>query len=229
MARSIALLWRRFPLYTGATALIVALQALVVFVWRVPYGIVYSSFVFPPLLTTLVYAFVWADTGSEAPPAGSIWERVLERSWAVIVVDLGVTFVQSSGVAGIQSGDPLAIASGVAVLIVSAPLIFVDTSATVDDMPVWWILPGAFWHGLRTVRSGTAFLRAIAIVALGLLVLLAEGQLLDWMLSAHVANAAFWAEVPLVAVTIPPLAALTALVYRDAKKITAGADAPDDT
>jgi hypothetical protein len=214
-------MWRRMPLYAGASALLIGVQALVVLVWHVPHGLIYSSLLLPPLLTTLVYAFVWADTEEERPAAASTWERVLERSWAVIIIDLGVGYVQGSGVNGIASSDPFEIVSGIAILVLTAPLVFVDVSATVDEMPVWWILPGAFWRGVRAIRSGSTYLRAVAIVAIGILTFLVQAPLMNWMQAAHLANAEFWAQVPIGTLTVPPIAALTALVYRDAKRTAA--------
>jgi hypothetical protein len=214
--------WRRFPLYAAATVLVIGAQALVVFVFRVPNGIAYSGFILPPLLTTLVYAFVWTDTEPVPEPGAATWERVLERSWAVILIDLFVTLVQANGVAGILDPDPIVKALGVAVLVLTAPLVFVDASATVDNLPVWWVLPGSFWRGVRAVRNRPAFVRALAIVAIGLLVFLAQDRLFDWMHHAAIANAEFWSQVPIGTGTVPPIAALTALVYRDATRPIAG-------
>jgi hypothetical protein len=199
---------------------------LIVFVFRVPHGIEYSAFVLPPLLVTLVYAFVWADSDPDPQPASATWERVLERAWAVIVIDLFVSLVQGQGVAGIASSDPFEIVFGIAILLLTAPIIFVDVSATVDNLPVWWILPGAFWRGVRAVRSRPAFLRAIAIIAIGLLVFLGEVHLFDWMHHAGIANADFWSHVPVDTIGAVPIAALTALVYRDATR--PGAVAAED-
>jgi hypothetical protein len=204
-------------LYAAATACVIGAQALVVFVWRVPFGIAYSGFVLPPLLTTLVYAFVWADSDDTPQTAASTWERVLERAWAVIIIDLVLTILINTGIGGIVAQDPVDVVLGVVILVIAAPLVFADASATVDAMPVWWLLPGAFWRSVRAAR-GPAYLRAIAILALVLLSSLVQKPLFDWMQAAHVAYAEFWSEVPLNAITVAPIAALTALVYRDATR-----------
>ena len=204
-------------MYAAATAVVIGAQALVVLFIRVPFGFQYSTVVMLPLLTTLVYAFSWADSDESPQPAVATWERVLERSWAVIVLDLLVGLIQGAGIGSIEAADTIDVCLGIVVLIVSAPLVFVDTSATVDEMPVWWILPGALWRGVRAAR-GPVYLRAIALLALGLLVALVEKPLFDWMQAAHLANPKFWSEVPLNAISVAPIAALTALVYRDATR-----------
>jgi hypothetical protein len=212
-------------LYAVATACVILIQWLVVFPFHVPFGYQYSTVVLLPLLTTLVYAFSWADSDESPQPATSTWERVLERSWAVIVLDLAVGLIQGTGIASIAAADPIDVSIGIVVLVVSAPLVFADTSATVDEMPVWWLLPGALWRGVRAAR-GAVYVRAIALVALGLLVQLVQKPLFDWMQSAHVANAEFWSQVPLNAITVAPIGALTALIYRDATREAAD-DAAD--
>jgi hypothetical protein len=226
IVQAIVLVWRRLPLYAAATACVIGAQALIVFVWRFPHGLDYSGFVLPPLLTTLVYAFVWSDS-DEAPQATAVtWERVLERAWVVIVIDLIFTILVGTGLSGIRTREPIEIGIGIVILLLAAQLVFADTSATVDEMPVWWLLPGALWRSLRIAR-GAVYLRAIAILALSLLSFLAQEPLFDWMQAMHVANAEFWAEVPLNAITVAPIAALTALVYRDATRKTANDDAED--
>jgi len=203
---------------------LIGAQALVVFVWRVPHGLVYSGYVLPPLYTTLVYAFVWADSDEAPQNAGSTWERVLDRAWAVIVIDLVFTIFVNTGLDGIITQDPVDVVLGIVILMISAPLVFADTSATVDEMPVWWLIPGAFWRSLRTAR-GPVYLRAIAILCLALIPAIAQAPLFDWMHHAEIANAEFWSAVPLNAVTVAPIGALTALVYREATRKRAKDDA----
>jgi hypothetical protein len=211
-------------LYAAATACVIGAQALIVFVWRIPHGLDYSGFVLPPILTTLVYAFVWNDSDEAPQTAASTWERVLERAWAVIVIDLLFSILVNTGINALVIQDPIGVVLGIVILTVAVPLVFADTSATVDEMPVWWLLPGAFWRSVRAAR-GTVYLRAIAILALGLLALFAQKPLFDWMHHAEIANAEFWAVVPLNAITVTPIAALTALVYRDATRKATNDDA----
>jgi len=210
-------------LYAGATACVMALQWIVVFGFHIQYGYEYSSAVLLPLLTTIAYAFTWADSDESPQTAASTWERVLERSWAVIVLDLGVGLVQGIGFASVRTGDPINLTLGIIVLVITAPLVFADTSATVDDMPVWWILPGAVWRAMRVAR-GPVYLRAVILVALAVVVDIAQRELFDRMHHAKIADADFWSQMPINALAVVPVAALTALVYRDAKHKAAKAE-----
>jgi len=212
------MVWRRIALYTGAVAFAVCAQAVVVFALRVPNGIVYCGFVFAPLLTALVYACVWADTAQKRPPQMAVWERALERSWAVILIDLAVSFVQITGAGGFRTGDLSDAFIGLAILIMSATFVFADASATLDEMPVWWLVPGALWRSVQACLNGIVFGRAITIVALSIACGFLQDPIYALLQSAHVANADFWASIPLDDATVPPIAALTALVYRDATR-----------
>jgi hypothetical protein len=216
IVRALRLVWRRFPLYCAAVAVTIGAQALVVFGWHGTHALEYASFTIPPLLTTLVYAFAWADVKPEPTPAPAIWERILERSWAVIAIDLVTTIVTSFGLGSLLSADPIDILAGIGILGLSATLIFADVSATVDAMPWWWILLGSFWRSVRATWQGPTLFRALTLVALELLVFGMQLTLQGWLTTLHVAKAEFWSQVPLSALTVPPLAALTMLVYHDA-------------
>ena len=160
---------------------------------------------------------MWADSDDVPQSAAATWERVLDRSWVVIVIDLIFTIFANDGLSAILSQDPLNVIVGTVILLISATLVFADTSGTVDDMPVWWLLPGAFWRSLRVAR-GTVYLRALAILCLELIQALAQVPLFDWMRELKIASPDFWSSVPLNAITLVPIAALTALVYRDATR-----------
>ncbi len=217
IGRAIRLTVARFPFYAAAVAVTIALQWSLVFL-RVPHAIEIGTSIVPALLVTLVYAFVDADSKAEPPPAAAIWERVLERSWAVIVIDFFTSIVVAVGVSGTATGSPLDMLIGALVLLLSALLVFADASATVDDgIPFWWLLPAAFQRSILASWRGPALVRAIAILAMWLTVTGASGSLVSVLTHAHVANADFWAQVPIEAIVTPPLAALTVLVYRDLK------------
>lgn len=217
MGLALRLVLRRFGLYAAATAGAIGLQALVAVVARVPHGTDLGSFIVPPILTTLVYAFVSADARREPVPARVVWERFLERAWAVIVIDFVLTYVAAIGLSGTASADPLDAIVGILAIGLSVVLVFADAAATVDDdVTVWSLIPRAFGRSLVGACRGPVFLRALAILALQLLVFALENQLYALLTHLHVSDAAFWSQVPLLTVAVLPLSALTVLVYLDA-------------
>lgn len=201
------------------------MQALVAIVWRVPHGTDLDSFIVLPILTTLVYAFAAADAGSEPVTAAAVWERFLERSWAVIVIDFVLAYVSAIGLSAGLSSEPLDMVAGMLVFGLSALLVFTDASATVDDdVTVWSVIPRAFLRSFQTSWRWPVFSRALAIFAIQLVVYALQNELYALLARRHVPEAAFWSQIPILTVVGVPLAALTVLVYLDATAARTDAD-----
>ncbi|HEY1655467.1 MAG TPA: hypothetical protein VGF86_10160 [Candidatus Tumulicola sp.] len=208
------LVWRRWPIFAPAVAIAIAVQTLVALVGRVPHGIDLDTFVVPPILTTLVYAFVAADARAQPVETRAIWERFLERSWAVIAIDFVLSIVSAIGLGSGASGNFIDVLGGVAIVGLSAMLVFADASATVDDdLTVWSVVPRAFARSLTAAWQRSVFPRAFAIFGLQLLVFALQSALYALLQHGHLPNALFWSQIPLLTVAVPPLSALTVLVY----------------
>jgi hypothetical protein len=170
-----------------------------------------------PLLTTLVYAFVWADGSADQTPPAAIWERFLERAWAVIVIDFLVSQVSNDALSSSLGSNALDVFLGFVALGLSVMLIFADTSATVDDgVTVWTVIPRAFVRSAATVLNARTFPRALALFSVQLLLFAATYGMYAVLVRDTFPHAIFWAEVPLLTIVTPAYAALTAVVYRDA-------------
>ena len=201
-----------------AVAVAIAVQALVALILRLPGAVELDGLIVAPILTTLVYVLVAYD--ADADPGGStVWERFLERSWAVIVVDFMLSYVSAVGLGLAASGSAIDLLSGAGVILLSAALVFVDASAAIDGgVTVWSVVPSAFAHGFAAAMQRIVFPRACAIMLLQLLVFLAQNALAALLQNRHVSDASFWSQIPLATLAVPPLSALTALVYLDASK-----------
>ncbi len=175
-----------------------------------------------PVLTALVYAFVWADTKEDLPP-GAAWERFLDRVWAVIVIDfiIGVPVIMELLRTTLgNSADPkdLQNMGALIALVLSLFFLFADASATADDdLTVWNVIPLAFLRSLVISLNPMTFARVLLLIALEFALLLPESGVSILLAKAHVPFADFWSEVPLSTLLQPPLAALTLLVYQGAK------------
>jgi hypothetical protein len=193
------------------------LQWLLVRLWGDNLGLNVGGAIVLPLLTALVYAFVATDAVEPKPGALPPWERFLERAWAVIVVDFVVGMVTLSGLSTAASQNPLAGVFGIAAFALSALLVFADVSATVDDdVTVWSVVPAAFLRSVAAAWNVRIFARALAIVSIELLLVVAQYAMLYGLQHAGVHAAAFWAQVPLSTLATPPLAAITLVIYHDA-------------
>ena len=174
-------------------------------------GLIVSS-----LASALVYASTRADVAGSG--GGDIWTRALERGWAVIVISFVQSIVIDSGMGGIIEGAIGSRILGVVLLLLGLTLIFADIDAVVNDEEPWWLLvPLAFSNSIRAAWSGRTMLRVIGLFVAQLVIqqagYLAIAPLLQKL---HVADAEFWATMPVNALLLAPFGILTVLVYFDA-------------
>lgn len=217
------LIGRRLGLFTLAVTVAIVLQAVVALVWRVHEAVALDGFIATPILTTLVYVVIAADirprseASGEAPVAAPLWERFLERSWAVIVIDFVLSYVLAFGLGGTASQDLAEVFGGVAIVAVSAMLVFADASAAADDdLTALSVLPRAFVRSVAAVWQPAVFPRAFALLALQLILVALQSAAYALLLRAHVPNADFWSQIPLLGIATVPLSAFTMVVYLDA-------------
>jgi hypothetical protein len=167
-----------------------------------------------------VYAFVNADAGDSPIAETLIWERFLERAWAVIVIDFLVNDLATIALAYSTSSAPLELLIGLLAFALSILTVFADTSATVDDdVTVWTVVPLGIMRSAATTWNTTTFVRALAIFALQMLAFAVQEVLYFGLQHWGVPQALFWSQIPLETIVAPPLAAITLLVYRDAKTV----------
>ncbi|HVA26856.1 MAG TPA: hypothetical protein VNF68_01665 [Candidatus Baltobacteraceae bacterium] len=136
---------------------------------------------------------------------------------AVIAISLIQQFVIGYGLAGIFQGDVLDRILGVVVLVMGLTLIFADIDAVVNDDDTWWLLlPRAFSNSIRAAWTGSTMVRVIGLF-LAQYALQQLGLAVRFELqSMHVADAVFWATIPLDALLLVPFGIVTVLVYFDA-------------
>jgi hypothetical protein len=214
---SVRLILRRWPLYTAAVAAAFGIQAAAMLLWRSSVAIEVSSYVALPLLTALVYARVWEDTNENALP-NAVWERFLERAWAVILIDFAVTWLWTKAVQAGGSSSTLEQAGAIFAFAVILFLVFADASATVDDdVTMLNVIPRALARSLIVTLNPTTYARALVLVAVSLLLSYLQYPIYLALVRFGVPQALFWTEIPLPTLATAPLAALTLLVYQDAR------------
>lgn len=221
--RALALLVRRFALYAAAMLVAIVAQGAVALLWPGALGLAVAAAVIEPLLTTLVYAFVAADLHDPPPSAAAIWERILERAWAVIIIDFAITMLEGAGFGQAGQGGVLGAVTGWLISLFAAMLVFADASATLDDdRSLWALIPTAFSRSVILSTNPRTFWRVIVLFALNVTVFAATLALQEALTRAHVWNAPLWANIPLGTLAILPIAALTVLVYVDACGVETG-------
>lgn len=199
--------------------MVIALEAVIVFTWRANIAVTLpvASVVVEPFFVAIVTAFTYADVREDFSTR-AVWLRVLERSWAVLVIGLLVNLVAALGFESIAIADPFQKLLGAAVIVVAISLIFADVHATViDDAEPWWLLvPRSLGASTVVVWQGLAFARAIILFALQMLV----PTLLSLLVVAAIAKrdvplAPFWANAVTILLLLAPVQAFCTYVYLD--------------
>ncbi|HEV7179037.1 MAG TPA: hypothetical protein VGN11_04155 [Candidatus Baltobacteraceae bacterium] len=204
--------WRPYLLLVSAAFL---LQGALFFFVRSGAALEIGDLVVLPVLTAASYALV----GREFGLFPDVFRRVLARGALVVALDFLESFALSLALVSFAAGDTF---TGVALLGVNVSLIYADVFAVFHDPPEVLLIARAVGRSTLTAWNGLDNIgRSIALVALQILPAFLVNQLQLQLAAHHVAFASFWAGVPLGTIVVPPLSALTALVYLDATGIQA--------
>ena len=207
-------------LYLLTAAMVIGAEALIVFNWhpKPPIANNAASLIIEPFFVAIVTAFTYADVRGDLSVA-TTWLRVLERSWAVLIIDLFVAIVSIIGLQSVAAGDVFDKLLGAGVIIIAVSLIFADVHATVvDDAEPWWLLvPRSFAASITVAWRGIAFARALIVFMLvmvlpEIVVIAVQSALTEH----HIPAPLFWANAVSVVLLLPPVQAFCTLVYLDA-------------
>ena len=218
--QAFALLFKRWPLYLAIAVAAIALQGALLALWRGPQvvGLFVVSFITTTVVQGIVYAFVARDARENQDEAQPVWGRILERTWALIVIDFLLWYFVGNGLP--RDGSLVAYLVFALATFVWAFLIFSDVSAMIDDDDGGPLLlvPRSFWRSIVTTRDPHVLWQAVALALLSDLAALTMGGLESILDGYHLTNAAFWVDIPLGTLLTLPLAALTTVVYLNAKR-----------
>ena len=197
---------------------VIAVQALIVFIWRNSASLIIANLLTQPFFVAVVTAFTYADVRGDLSP-GATWLRVLERAWAVVLIDLLVDLIGALGLESIVTPDLLQKLLGAAVIVIAVSLVFADVHATVvDDAEPWWLLvPRSFGASMAIAWQGATFARAIVLFVLSqLLPELVVGPVQKVLDAYHVTQSALWSNAVAIVLLLPLVQALCTMVYLDA-------------
>ncbi len=207
-------------LYLLTAVVVIGAEALIVFNWhpKPPLADYVASVIIEPFFVAIVTAFTYADVRGDLSVAAT-WLRVLERSWAVLIIGLLVQLITAIGFQSISATDIFDKLLGAGVIIIAVSLIFADVHATiVDDAEPWWLLvPRSLAASITVAWRGIAFARALIVFMLAALLPELVAIAVQSALTAHHISAPlFWANAVSVVLLLPPVQAFCTLVYLDA-------------
>ncbi len=220
LGRSFRSVARHAALYALTGFVVIGAEALIVFNWhpKPPIAENIAIIIIEPFFVAIVNAFTYADVRGDLS-TGATWSRVLERSWAVLIIDVLCWLVALIGFQSIASTGIFDKLLGAGVTIVAVSLIFADVHATVvDDAEPWWLLvPRSLAASMAVAWQGVAFARALIVFALVVLLPNLLAILLQSALAArHVPAPSFWANAASVLLLLPLVQAFCTQVYLDA-------------
>lgn len=208
------LLARRWLFYVFVCALVFALQAIFIATVHVKAADFYAQLIGSPLVILVVTVFAGSDATSTLSIAQR-WERILERGWALIVIDVGLTFVQLSGFQALMSGaaDAGNVIMGFLTLLLSAMLVYAEPFIALEkDAQPLTLLPFAI---LRSMMLGWVNVSRIFSLFAVQIVVIIGGMLVHESALKAGAGTALWVDIAYGTLTTVPLAALYAVAYLD--------------
>lgn len=203
---------RRWPLYVLASVVVFVLEALFYVNVRVKFSDLYATLIASPLISVVTIVFAGSDALGILPDAKDRWGRIIERGWAIIVIDVALTVIWASALAGVagNTSDFGSVALGVFVLILGGMLVYAEPFACLDEhVRTLTIVPFAVlrsmmlaWVNMSRIFSLLAIQLAIGVI----------GQI---AYSVKVLPDPKWTDLALVAITTAPLSILFTVAYLD--------------
>ncbi len=220
LGRSFRSVGRHALLYALVGLAVVAAEATVVFNWHTAQltAVFIASFIIEPFFLAIVTAFTYAEVRGDLS-TGATWLRILERSWAVLIIGLLLDLITIIGLQSIAATDIIDKLLGSGVIIVAISLVFADVYAiAVDDAEPWWLLvPRSLGASMAISWQGVAFGRALIVFGFVELLPSFATSLVQALLEArHVPLALFWANAVSVVLLLPVVQAFCTFVYLDA-------------
>jgi hypothetical protein len=203
-------------LYAGLSAVAIAVQWIIYHQTKEPSILFTSGIVIDAVLATIVCAQAKGDI--DGSTARDVWLRVLDRLWAVVIVDFITSIVAILGVLVLTENAPNSRLVAIPILLLAASTVFSDAIAVVLDGEHWWFLVvRAIGTSVRTSWSGSTLWRAIVLFALQFVPTAVSTLIANGSAQSHpTAASSFWSDVPLGIVYSIPLDALIVLAFFDA-------------
>lgn len=194
-------------------AVVFGIEVLFVTFVHVKFAALYALLIGVPLVNAIVTINVGADATGTLPTAAARLERFVERTWAIIVIDVAITLVGQIGFDTASAPDAGDILLGVLVLFLAAMLVYAEPFAALEkDVQTLTVVPFAFlrsmmlcWVNMPRILSLFMIQIAVTIVQLELAQFSARAGTQTVML----------VTLAYVTVASAPLAALFTVAYLD--------------
>jgi hypothetical protein len=200
-------------LYLLTAAIVFGLEAVFYTYVHVKFAALFATLIGSPLVMLIVLVNVGSDATGTLESSGLRWERIIERGWAIIVLDVAIALAGALALAGMASGDVGNKLVGVLLLFWTAVLVYAEPFAALEtNVQTLTIVPFSIlrsmmlaWVNMPRILSLLAIQIILEIGAMGLEALTAHS-------GTHASDLASLAYGVFVTT---PLAALFAVAYLD--------------
>jgi hypothetical protein len=216
LQRALHVCARHALLFGAVTVAVLLLQRAVYAFFPGELGANFVAAAFTPIIAVTANIAAAADLRATSLSLGELFDLALTRLWAVIVLDLAFSWllqVAFNVMFAPSLGDALV---GLIGFILAATLVFADVYASVEPQPnLLRTLPLAIMRSVGLSWQDGNIARVFSLASLLMLLFVGNALLGLWIMTHHVRDAVFLANVPLGTVVQAPLSALFTAVYLD--------------
>lgn len=212
---TLRLLARRWPLYALTCAAVIGVQLALVVFTRLPNVKMFVELIGSPLVVLVVTAFTGADATGKGSPK-QCWERIVERGWAIVLIDFALSFINGNGLGGVQSTDATNVLYGFLTLLLGGMLVYAEPFAVLtNEVTPWMLVPFAMLRSMALAWVNFSRILALTAVQLGIGLLLQIA--VRYGAPMHV-DADLWFWIVGQTLVSGPLAALFTVAYLDTQQ-----------
>ncbi len=219
--------FRRWPLFAATCFTVCAMQLAFFSFVHVRMADLYASLIGPPLVIAVVGVYVGADATENLPAASERWSRILERAWAIIVLDVALSLLSVAAFVSISVAAPgvANIVLSLLLMIFSAMLIYAEPFLCVQDgISAVALLPLAILRSM--MLAWTNMSRIFSLFAVQLAVQIAILYAVQWAGAQGMRQPQAWIGLSLGTLATAPLAALFTVAYLETLAQERAASAP---
>lgn len=177
----------------------------------------FAQLLVPQVATAIAYALAGADALGQ-PPRGQLWVRVLERLWAVVIVNAVPSAAGLAAATAVgTSVDAQTFFMQLALMLVAILLAFADVAAVIQpDLRMRDVLPFSIARSARLVANTLIWMRVLGLMIVDALLMAAVTVGTQALARAGLGVPAFWAYAGASTLITVTLAVFLALLYVDA-------------
>lgn len=173
----------------------------------------YATLIGVPLVNAVVLVYTGADATGTLPETRARVERIIERAWAIIVLDAGISLVSQIGFASTMAPDTPDVIMGVLVMLLAGMLVYAEPFAALEEnVQTLTVVPFAILRSMMLAWVNIS--RIFALLALQIAVALADLGLIRAASALHLHNLDV-VSMAFITLANAPLSALFAVAYLD--------------